>query len=242
MSYTSIAQSKIPALDSCISSLDDQPGLSAADLKAYFDQNPEHLRRAHNSLADALTNVDAAAELGFHATDGVPANTIQQAVESVQQQLGSVALGAVPDASIPAEKLTSAVQQQLNQSDANAAAITVLQQQTDTIRPSGAQFSLMVLALADGCPQTLTDELATAALGAHLTTEAYDLGTQLAWLCRWKNSTLPSNLFCSKQTLSQIFADSSTLAEIASLTPVRQLISLSAEISHSYRTALDNAG
>lgn len=242
LSYSPIAGSEILSFSGNISALDDQPNLSAADLKAYFDKNPQHLRSAHNILVHALLDPGAAAQLGFEATAGVTGDTIQQAIENVQQQLGEVALSTVPDASVTAAKLSTDIQQTLTQSAANTSSIATLQQQAQTIRPSGAQFPLMVLALTDGCPAEITDDIATAALGGHFASEVYDLGIQLAWLCRWKNASLPSDTFRAKQTINAIFNDVVTLTEIESLPPVRSLISLSAEMSGAYHAAMDNAG
>lgn len=241
MAYTPIANSEILWFNSDIADLDDQPNLSAQDLKAYFDKNPYHLRSAHNILVRALIDPRASAQLGFKSTAGVPADTIQDAIVNVQQQLSDAALGSIPDGSISAAKLNSAVQQTLSQAEKDSAAVTALQQKAETIRPSGAQFPLMVLALTDGCPSNMTDELATAALGGRLPTQVHDLGEQLAWLCQWKSAETPSAAFQKKQTINQIFSDSGTLAEIRTLDPVYNLISLSAEMLHAYRTALDNA-
>lgn len=242
MSTPTIASARLLALEHPITALDDRPALSADDLKAYFDANPQQLFEAHNTLVEALTASTGASGVGFAATDSITEDNVQAALENLHAQLAGVALGSVPDNSITMEKLEQSVYEQLAQISFMQSSIRELQHAVRNVRPSGAQYPLMVLALADDCPDTLTDELASAALGAHFAAEIYDLGIQLAWLCRWKNSTLPSDAFRAKQTINEIFADAATLAEIEQLTPVRSLISLSAEMSSAYRTAMDEAG
>ncbi len=242
MSNPTIASAAIAALEHPISALDDRPALAADDLKAYFDANPQQLCDAHNTLVRALGAPEGASGVGFMASDGISGDTVQDALEHVHQQMTDLTLGSVPDGSIDVNKLDSSVRTQLEEIDSLQDAVTQLQQDIQAVRPSGAQYPLMVLAMSEDCPSTLTDEMASAALGAHFASEVYDLGIQLAWLCRWKNSTLPSATFRSKQTINEIFADVNTLTEIEQLTPVRNLISLSAEMSRAYQTAMDEAG
>ena len=113
MATPTIASAQIAALEHPITGLEDRPALSAADLKAYFDANPIQLMQAHNRLVKALTGTTAAANLGFSATAGISGDTIQAALEHVQQQLTDVALGSVPDGSISEEKLSEGVQNDL---------------------------------------------------------------------------------------------------------------------------------
>ena len=242
MSNPTIASAAIDALAYPISALDDRPALAADELKAYFDGNPQQLCDAHNTLVSALTAPEGASGVGFISSDTISANTVQDALENVHKQMTGLTLGSVPDGSINSDKLDSSLKSQLKKIDTLENAVTELQQAVESLHPSGAQYPLMVLALSESCPGTLTDEMATAALGAHFESEVYDLGIQLAWLCRWKNSKLPSTAFRAKQTINEIFADADTLAEIEQLTPVRSLISLSAEMSSAYRTAMDEAG
>lgn len=238
MPTSTIAQTAIAALEHPISALDDQPALSAADLKAYFDADPQQLCDAHNDLVSALTAPGAAASIGFRQTSGISASTLQDAVVNVQSQLSSVVSGSVPDGSISLSKLDANVQNRLNVINALQAMVLDLQEAVETIRPSGAQYPLMILALSDGCPDALTDEIATAALGGH-STEVYDLGAQLGWLCRFKRSVMPSQTFLSKQTFTDILADSNTLREIAGLAPVYALVTMSSELVTDYLSALN---
>lgn len=96
-----------------IASLPDQPNMQPNELKAYFDSSPEQLRQAHNGLCDALTEVtssaSAAANLGFQRTAGVPADTIQAAVENVQTQVKDAMLGNIPSGSVTGDKLAQDV-------------------------------------------------------------------------------------------------------------------------------------
>lgn len=242
MPNPTVASALIAQLEHPISALEDQPSLAADDLKAYFDGNPNQLCDAHNTLVKALTAPEGASGIGFTSTAGVPANNLQAAVINVQQQLRAIALGSIPDGSITVTQLDDALQSNLGQLDTLIANVNTIAGRIQNIRPSGAQYPLMVLALADNCPDDIKDDIASAALGAR-NIEVYDLGIQLAWLCRTMNSsTLPSSAFRTKQRLSDILKDTVTLREIESLTPVRRLISMSSEVSTMYYAALDNAG
>lgn len=237
MPTKTIAGTKISALSHPISALEDQPNLSADDLKAYFDADPQQLCNAHNDLVSALAAPGAAASIGFQRTSGIAASTIQDAVANVQEQLSSVVSGSVPDNSITLDKLDASIRSKINAISSLQSMILNLQDAVEAIRPCSAQYPLMVLALSDGCPAEITDEIATAALGGH-STEVYDMGLQLSWLCRWKNESVPSQSFMSKQTVSDIFHDSNTLREIANHPCIYQLISMSSEIVVLYRAAL----
>ena len=70
-----------------LADLPDQPNMQAAELKTYFDSSPEELRQALNRLCDALGEFSAAATLGYTASAGVPAQTVQDAIENAQKQL-----------------------------------------------------------------------------------------------------------------------------------------------------------
>lgn len=235
MSISTIADCCISSLEHPITALADRPALSAEDLKAYFDANPMQLMQAHNALAQLLTDTAGAKNIGFSSTAGVTADNVQQAIEQVQQQLSNLSLGSVPDGSITAAKLASSLQQQLN-------IISQLQETVEQLQtaqhPSGTQFPFMVLALSDDTPDTMLDELASAALGLRYTDGVSNLGKQFGWLCTRSSSTTPSAAFLTKQTYSDILSDAATLQEIASLTPVYALIKLSSEGLHAYNTAL----
>ena len=79
--------------------------MSAATLKAAFDQAAENIKTAVNRMADQLESSGGAAEIGFHRTTEVPADNVQEAVERVQAQLQGVSQGAVANGSITTEKM-----------------------------------------------------------------------------------------------------------------------------------------
>lgn len=235
MPISILADCCISSLEHPISALADRPALSAEDLKAYFDANPLQLMHAHNALAQALSDTAGAKQIGFTGTAGVSASNVQQAIEQVQQQLSDLALGSVPDGSITTAKLAASLQQQI-------AAVSQLQSTVKQLQAeqhaSGTQFPFMVLALSDDTPEAMLDELASAALGLRYTDGVHNLGRQLGWLCTRNSSTTPSAAFLAKQTYADILSDSTTLQEIASLSPVLALIKLSAEGVRAYNAAL----
>ena len=79
-----------------LADLPDQPNMQAAELKTYFDSSPEELRQALNRLCDALGEFSAAAKLGYTASAGVPAQTVQDAIENVQKQVRDASVGKLP--------------------------------------------------------------------------------------------------------------------------------------------------
>ena len=96
---------KISEFAQTISDLADQPNMLPGELKAYFDNNPELLRQGVNALCDALGDTAAAANLGFAQTAGVPASTVQGAIENVQAQVSAAVVGSIPSGSITEDKL-----------------------------------------------------------------------------------------------------------------------------------------
>ena len=107
------ADNKLTSFTKKIIDLIDQPNMQPNELKAYFDSSPEEVRQAHNSLCDALTTATsaatAAANLGFQATAGVPADNVQDAIEDVQAQLTDAVLGNIPSGSVTQDKLAQDV-------------------------------------------------------------------------------------------------------------------------------------
>lgn len=81
--------------------------MTAAALKASFDQAAEAIKDAFNLLLDQLEAATAAAKIGFESSVEVPASTVQTAIEEVQRQLAGITQGAVANGSITAEKLAS---------------------------------------------------------------------------------------------------------------------------------------
>lgn len=79
--------------------------MSAAALKAAFDQAAENIKTAVNQMIGQLESSGGAAEIGFRRSAEVPADTVQDAIENVQSQIAGVALGSIPDGSITPEKM-----------------------------------------------------------------------------------------------------------------------------------------
>ena len=89
--------------------LPDQPDMSARDLKAYFDSSAEELRQSFNGLCDALIDFSAAAKMGYHESAGVPAQTVQGAIENVQKQVRDASVGKLPSGCVDGDKLAQDV-------------------------------------------------------------------------------------------------------------------------------------
>ena len=93
-----------------IQKLDDEPndvgGLTAAELKAKFDEAGLTIQ---NWLNTVLLPALVAANLGFQATTDIPAKTIQEAIENVQEQVKQATIAAVPNGSINYIKLAQDV-------------------------------------------------------------------------------------------------------------------------------------
>lgn len=117
----SLSDQKLTGFSKKITQLADQPNMQPQELKAYFDSSPEELRQAHNGLCDALCASDAAAGLGFARSAGVPADTVQAAVENVQQQVRDAVVGSIPSGSVDGDKLAQDVRDRLAAIESNAA-------------------------------------------------------------------------------------------------------------------------
>lgn len=107
-----MAYSKITDDMNIIQALPDEPndvgGLTAAELKAKFDEAGNKIKTAFNNLVDELNGEGAgfsAGDVAFNRTDGVPENNVQDAIENVQSQLAGISQGAVADGSITTTKL-----------------------------------------------------------------------------------------------------------------------------------------
>ena len=120
----------IPTLDtdlSIIQKLDDYPndvgGLSAAQLKAKFDEGALALQAyINNVLIPALI----ASNLPFTPTAAVNAATIQAAIENVQAQLAGISAGSIPNNTVGMEKLTKQVQAAIASGGSASASISAL--------------------------------------------------------------------------------------------------------------------
>lgn len=153
---------KLQQFSKKISSLRDQPNMQPSELKAYFDSSPEEVRQAHNGLCDALTTATtqatAAANIGFARTAGVPADTVQAAVENVQSQLTDAVLGNIPSGSVNNDKLAQDVRDRFTAIESAAAGEAAtrassdsnLQQQINTLQATIATKSEVICGYYDG--------------------------------------------------------------------------------------------
>ena len=122
--------------------LPDQPDMSARDLKAYFDSSAEELRQSFNGLCDALSDFSAAAKMGYHESAGVPAQTVQGAIENVQKQVRDASVGKLPSGCVDGDKLAQDVRNRLtaiehaaeSETNARTAADTDLQSDMNTVK------------------------------------------------------------------------------------------------------------
>lgn len=122
----------IPAFETdlnIIAKLDDYPndigGLSAEQLKAEFDKAGLLLQLYINEV---LLPALIASKIPFEKTAAIDADTIQDAIENVQQQAASAAAGSIPNNTVGMEKLTKAVQDAITSGGNAAGAIASLQQ------------------------------------------------------------------------------------------------------------------
>ncbi len=90
MAENRISAAALGDLSCRIADLEDVPTMDAASLKQYFDTSPQELLTAHNALVTALTSTHAAQSLGFQATEHIPASSIQEAIEHLQQQIDTL--------------------------------------------------------------------------------------------------------------------------------------------------------
>ena len=122
--------------------LTDQPYMSARDLKAYFDSSAEELRQSFNGRCDALIDFSAAAKMGYRESAGVPAQTVQGAIENVQKQVRDASVGKLPSGCVDGDKLAQDVRNRLTaiehaaETDSNArtAAATDLHNDMNTVK------------------------------------------------------------------------------------------------------------
>lgn len=120
----------IPTLNtdlSIIQKLDDYPndvgGLSAAELKAKFDEGSLAIQTYINTV---LIPALAAANLAFTPTSAVNASTIQAAIENVQAQLAGISAGSIPNNTVGMEKLTKQVQDAITSGGSASADVAAL--------------------------------------------------------------------------------------------------------------------
>lgn len=251
-----LQENRLEALEYPIRALENQPAMSAEELKTYFDGNAEQLMRAHNNMIDALGERSAASLIGFASSNLIPQQTVQDAVEYVRNELNRVVAGTLPDGAITEEKLSPELNEERSQHSARLDALETSTQglpgrvtaaETDIVNlqnynahtPFCAQFPLMLLCVTSGAlPESSLDAVASAALGYGYDDHVYHLGEQLAMLCAALGSTLPSQAFRVRHTFTSLLAYSETRDEIARLGPVLRLVRLSSSASAAYDAAL----
>ena len=124
-----------------IQQLDDEPndvgGLTAAELKAKFDEAGLTIQTWIN---ETLLPAMIAANLAFAKTTDIPAETVQAAIENIQEQLKQATVGAVPNGSVNYIKLATDVtailtklREDMTQAEAD---ITELQNRPIVISPA----------------------------------------------------------------------------------------------------------
>lgn len=125
----------IPTLDtdlSIIQKLDDYPndvgGLSAAELKAKFDEGVLALQTYINTV---LIPALVAANVPFTPSQAINETSIQAAIENVQKQIANSVAGAIPNNTIGLEKMTAALQKTITSGGAASTAVTALTKVVD---------------------------------------------------------------------------------------------------------------
>ena len=124
-----------------IQQLEDEPndvgGLTAAELKAKFDEAGLTIQKWIN---ETLLPAMIAANLAFAKTTDIPAETVQAAIENIQEQLKQATVGAVPNGSVNYIKLATDVtailtklREDMTQAEAD---ITELQNRPIVISPA----------------------------------------------------------------------------------------------------------
>ena len=141
----------IPTLDtdlSIIQKLDDYPndvgGLSAADLKARFDEAGLALQKYINEV---LIPALIAGNLPFTTSTAIPAETVQAAIENVQSQLANVSAGSLPNNSVGMEKLTATVQAVISKGGSAGTALEALEPTVAALETASEEHTQAITAI-----------------------------------------------------------------------------------------------
>lgn len=125
----------IPTIDtnlSIIQQLDDYPndvgGLSAAELKAKFDEGVLALQTYINTV---LIPALVAANVPFAPSQAINETSIQAAIENVQKQIANSVAGAIPNNTIGLEKMTASLQKTITSGGAASTAVAALTKVVD---------------------------------------------------------------------------------------------------------------
>lgn len=120
----------IPTLNtdlSIIQKLDDYPndvgGLSAAELKAKFDEGSLAVQTYINTV---LIPALVAANVPFTPSQAINETSIQAAIENVQKQIANSVAGAIPNNTIGLEKMTVSLQKTITSGGAASTAVAAL--------------------------------------------------------------------------------------------------------------------
>lgn len=154
-----------------LSDLPDQPNMQAAELKTYFDSSPEELRQALNRLCDALGEFSAAAKLGYTASAGVPAQTVQDAIENVQKQVRDASVGKLPSGCVDGDKLAQDVRDRFTSIATSVNQEAAAREKADTALQQNQVAMASTLALK-------AEVTAAAYVGDGQTKRAFNLGFQ----------------------------------------------------------------
>lgn len=137
-----------------ISKLDDYPndigGLSATQLKAKFDEAAGLLKTYINTV---LIPAIIAGNIPFESSTAIPANTLQAAVENVQQQISEAVTGSIPNNTIGMDKLTATVQAALTAGSSAANAVPDLQEATERAAQGVTENAAAISALQEADEQ-----------------------------------------------------------------------------------------
>ena len=127
--------------------LPDQPNMAASDLKAYFDSSAEELRQSFNALCDALGDLSAAAKMGYRASAGVPAKTVQDAIENVQAQLIKASAAELVSGCVDYDKLAKDVRDRFTAGETLVQTEAKARSQADTVLQENINKNGQILAL-----------------------------------------------------------------------------------------------
>lgn len=108
------------------SQADKLTGTAAQNKKVFDALVTAVVREKFNALLDELTGSGCAAQLGISTITGLPAETVQAALEQIMDTMQNISQGAVPNSSITLAKLAADVLAILNGKQPLTADLTVL--------------------------------------------------------------------------------------------------------------------
>ena len=122
--------------------LPDQPTMAANDLKAYLIPPQKSCASRLTCCAMRWVSSQRRAKLGYTASAGVPAQTVQDAIENVQKQVRDASVGKLPSGCVDGDKLAQDVRNRLtaiehaaeSETNARTASDTDLQNDMNTVK------------------------------------------------------------------------------------------------------------